>query len=656
MKNCTKTFVLALAVTALASCGQSTLPSVESEPVESESPSSVSIESSESLQPSSEPSSEPSIESSSEPLSESSHEEESSEESSSSVPSKKHWNEDGVLKILEIGNSYGEDTYQYSPDILRALGVENFIIGKMYIGGSSIEEHYNNTLTDTKTRGSYEYRKIYDSTTPNWSLTQSTSVLYAINDEEWDFISFQQQSMRSTEAEAYARFGDLISFVEENNEYKDTRYVYNMTWAYPENNPDEKYTGHYGSNTVAMYNDIVSVAQTVVAAEPRIEKILVPGTAAENARTSFLKKTLFRDDLHLSYDKGRYIAGMTYFTELIDAELPEDFSFAPESLTSSERAACIESARNALAHKYEITPSLYPVDPIVKYDGIDHTFRLEAEDGVLDGTKVKRVGCENASGGNIACDMNDCGQGLEWIHYAPVAGEHELEIAYWTAAPNSKSAIFVNGSKAAEAVYTENTNWANGFNASKKTRVTVNLKQGYNTISLAKYGFESDNPQWGGWAMIDYVDIIGTGATYDPSTLDMSATEFTFQAEYGYFHTGGVPFNCDTMECLYAVGEINSTGHGVDLNFRLPVEGKYGLKIKYAQGGAGNVATVTFNGKVLSWDMPSYAGQAWNNGNLSDVILEADCTSETSNYVSISRASTSAGWFIIDSITLVPLA
>ncbi|MDY5440964.1 MAG: DUF4886 domain-containing protein [Candidatus Enteromonas sp.] len=629
---------------ALASCGGSSSSSLPSLDVEESSLPSISEET---PLPSEEASINESIPSSVE--------ESSSVESEEVVTPKKDWNEDGVLKILEIGNSYGEDTYQYSPDVLEALGVKNYVIGKMYYGGASIDDHYSFSQTDTRTHGSYEYRKIDNETAPNWSLIEQTSVLYAINDEEWDFVSIQQQSMDSTDSSTYSHLDDFLDFVETNNAYKDTKFVYNMTWAYPETNLTTKFVETYHSNTKEMYADIISTLQEVILPHEKFDKVLVPGTAVENARTSFLKSSLFRDDLHLSYDVGRYIAGLTYFVELVDGTLTSDFAYVPENISASQKEACIESAMNALSNKFVITDSIYLEDPDDGYNGIDKTIRLEAEDGVLDGISAKRAGCENASGGYIACDFNNCGQGAEWVHFAPLGGEHEVQIAYWTGAAGSKMALYLNEQKVTDVVFETATGWASGTNECGKVSVKLNLAQGYNTISLFKHGTASDSPEYGGWVQLDYLDIIGTGESYDPETLDFTPVAFTLQAEYGYFHTGGLPFSCDSMQGGYAVGEINAVGQGVDLYFKVPVDGNYGLKITYAQGGSNNNANVTFNDATTTFHLAAYSGQAWNYGHTSEVVLESVCSSSKLNYVSIVR-SNSSDWFIVDSITLVPLA
>ena len=53
-----------------------------------------------------------------------------------------NWNKDGSLKILAIGNSFSEDAVEYAWDIANSLGIQNVMIGHLYIGGCSLDMHY----------------------------------------------------------------------------------------------------------------------------------------------------------------------------------------------------------------------------------------------------------------------------------------------------------------------------------------------------------------------------------------------------------------------------------------------------------------------------------------------------------------------------------
>ena len=62
-----------------------------------------------------------------------------------------------VIKVLAIGNSFSQDgVEQYLYELAEAQG-DSLIIGNAYIGGCSIDRHYENLLTG---KAEYEYRKV----------------------------------------------------------------------------------------------------------------------------------------------------------------------------------------------------------------------------------------------------------------------------------------------------------------------------------------------------------------------------------------------------------------------------------------------------------------------------------------------------------------
>ena len=81
-------------------------------------------------------------------------------------------------------------------------------------------------------------------------------------------------------------------------------------------------------------------------------------TSIQNARTSFLGDTLTRDGYHLSYDIGRYIAGVTFFHAVTGMDISK-LTYAPDGVNEQVRKVAIESAINAVKKPYEVTPSHY---------------------------------------------------------------------------------------------------------------------------------------------------------------------------------------------------------------------------------------------------------------------------------------------------------
>jgi hypothetical protein len=130
-----------------------------------------------------------------------------------------------------------------------------------------------------------------------------------------------------------------------------------MTWAYQTGSTHPDFV-RYSNNQLTMYNAIISAVGEKILTRDDIEDVIPSGTAIQNLRTSFIGDTLTRDGYHLSYDLGRYTAGLTWFMKITHFSI-DDIEYKPEGITDSEFLAIKEAVINAVFHPYEITNSLY---------------------------------------------------------------------------------------------------------------------------------------------------------------------------------------------------------------------------------------------------------------------------------------------------------
>ena len=89
------------------------------------------------------------------------------------------------MKILSIGNSFSQDAQRYLKAIAHRQG-DWFKCVNLYIGGCSLERHYNNSVSG---EGQYKYRKIVGGVKTEYP---GTSLIQGLRDEKWDVISLQQ--------------------------------------------------------------------------------------------------------------------------------------------------------------------------------------------------------------------------------------------------------------------------------------------------------------------------------------------------------------------------------------------------------------------------------------------------------------------------------
>ncbi len=265
-----------------------------------------------------------------------------------------HWNDDGWLKILTIGNSFSDDTMEYVYDIAASAGVENIVLGNLVIGGCSLDTHYKNATEDT---AAYTFRHNYMGT---WYSKSGVTISEAVGGDDWDFVSIQQVSNDSGRRTTYRYIGEMVAYLRELIP-ESAKIVWNMTWAYQQDSTHPGFSYYY-NDQMQMYSDIVSAVEKKVLTEEGIDIVAPTGTAVQNARSSYLGDTLTRDGYHLSLDIGRYIAGMAFVRTLTG--LPMDgVTFVPYGVHDSVRLIAIEAAENAAKAPFEPASSQYTEQP-----------------------------------------------------------------------------------------------------------------------------------------------------------------------------------------------------------------------------------------------------------------------------------------------------
>lgn len=254
------------------------------------------------------------------------------------------------LKVLAIGGSFSMDAMQYLYQIAEEAGVEEIVLGNLFYGGGTLEQHLACAKTDSP---SYDF---YKNTDGYWQTLKEYRMSDALMEEDWDYITLQQNSGSSGISSSYGEtLTELIDYVREKN--STAKLVWHMTWAYQADSTHEDFP-RYDSDQQKMYGMIVDCVQQCVLPDARFAFVIPAGTAIQNARTSFMGDTLTRDGFHLDKQIGRYIAGLAWYAAITHAPI-EDITFNPSKMTISEDmlAAAKEAAENAVAAPYEVTQS-----------------------------------------------------------------------------------------------------------------------------------------------------------------------------------------------------------------------------------------------------------------------------------------------------------
>ena len=254
-----------------------------------------------------------------------------------------------TLKILCIGNSFSADTIEHVGSIAKALGVKTVRLANLYIGGCSIQKHYANATNDS---ASYEYH-YYDGM--RWRTLPKKSIAQGLAAEEWDWVSIQHgtaDGSRYTEAASYEKLPDLVAYIRANIG-DETKIAFNMTWV-GEPYSHEEYK-LFAQNQSRYYEAIAAFTETSIVSIEGLDVVSPTGTAVQNARTADLG-LLTRDKYHLSYDVGRYIAGLTFLRALTRMDIT-GLTWAPDGVSDYARNVAIEAANNAVACPFAVTAS-----------------------------------------------------------------------------------------------------------------------------------------------------------------------------------------------------------------------------------------------------------------------------------------------------------
>ena len=265
----------------------------------------------------------------------------------------KTWAEDGVLKILTIGNSFSRDAMAYVYDIAHAAGAKEVYLGDMYIGSCTVAKHLTNAKEDN---GAYSY---FTNEADKWVEHTKYKMSDAIKSQNWDFISIQQNSKNSGLPETYADLQELVNIVKSQATNPNVEIVWHMTWACAED-----YTGslfaNYQMSQEVMYNSIVDAVKKGVFPIEEITRVMPNGTVMQNIRSSYFGDKICRDGLHMALPHGRILAGITIVASTIGIDWDTiDLTGVHSKMADDEKfvQVALESVKNAMENPYQVTQS-----------------------------------------------------------------------------------------------------------------------------------------------------------------------------------------------------------------------------------------------------------------------------------------------------------
>lgn len=286
-----------------------------------------------------------------------------------------------TLKVLAIGNSFSVNSVEQNLWEIADADGYNFIIGNMYIGGCSLDRHWNNAEKDLP---AYKYRKIVGgekTETPEFTLAE------ALADEKWDVVTFQQSSPNSGFYDTYIPYlGNLIGYVRARVP-KKTRMMFHQTWAYEKNSTHGAFP-KYGKDSRKMFE---AIAETTDRICKEYNLGLIPsGTAIQSARASEIRNGVTSDGAHLNYI-GCYIAALTWYEALTGRSVVGNSYDAPH-VEPWMKVMAQEAAHAAVKEPGKVRSVGLPANKTNRDESKVPSFTLPDPLVMQDGTPVRSPG------------------------------------------------------------------------------------------------------------------------------------------------------------------------------------------------------------------------------------------------------------------------
>lgn len=245
---------------------------------------------------------------------------------------------DDTIRVLCIGNSFSWDAVEQELAPLCQAEGQSIIIGNLYYGGCSLEQHHTFLMKDT---GAYSFRYIEQGVR---TLNEGYSLRQALKLMKWDYISFQQASHDSGIQSSYEPY--LEELIDSVRAYQpDARLCWMQTWSYSQDAKHPQFP-RYQKNQQIMDDSIHCATMALLKRYPGLT--LIPcGKAITLARQTKLGDTLCRDGYHLNYEYGRYTAACVWY-ELLTGKNCKRNLYMNSEMTEEQRQLTQQAAHKAM--------------------------------------------------------------------------------------------------------------------------------------------------------------------------------------------------------------------------------------------------------------------------------------------------------------------
>lgn len=249
------------------------------------------------------------------------------------------------LRVLDIGNSFSEDSISYVSDfaIAENMDVSTMCFYSALRGGGSYKTFYDSWLgkdTIDSSGCGYRVNKRFGGVTQNIEGSNALEIFHsAIKDCNWDIIMIHQVSSYSGNYNDWGGHTDAGYFTEFLRILKTYQPQAMIGYLMPHVAFDQS------NDTIILWQKIVETTKKLQS-NYGIDFIVPVATAIENLRASNLltddiQYKFSRDKHHLGYGLARYVASATYYQSLLCRRYGTSVLGNPliHTVTSEEKAS-----------------------------------------------------------------------------------------------------------------------------------------------------------------------------------------------------------------------------------------------------------------------------------------------------------------------------
>ena len=262
------------------------------------------------------------------------------------------------LKVLTIGNSFSICLLKQLPKCAAATPGCKLDLCSLYIGGCSLERHWNNVVAATnKTFRPYKVNWSYASVTNKASAPVAKAVVDGranipemLTADKWDVVTVQQASHLSWQPGSYHPFGDdLVATIRKLA--PQAKIMVQQTWSYT---PYDGRLKKWGMDPAAMHAKL-KTAYADFAKAYKFE-IIPTGDAVQNFRKAMPSpdgitgdpcgQPKGKDKFHLNRE-GEYLQACVWLGALFGTDVTK-LAYRPDFLSEERAVQMRASAKAAL--------------------------------------------------------------------------------------------------------------------------------------------------------------------------------------------------------------------------------------------------------------------------------------------------------------------